>query len=45
MVEPYLFVVLAVLWLASPALARLPYVTGAAIVLLITVMAGILVIT
>ncbi|MCC6196024.1 MAG: histidine kinase [Burkholderiales bacterium] len=40
-VEPYLLVVLALLWLASGRLARLPYATGAAAVLLVTVVAGV----
>ena len=39
-VEPYLFLVLAVLWLASPRLARLPFATGAGIVALVTIAAG-----
>jgi two-component system sensor histidine kinase AlgZ len=42
-VEPYLFVVLAVLWLVSPRLAHLPYATGVAVVLLVTVLTGLLV--
>lgn len=40
-VEPYLFLVLAVLWLASPQLARLPYATGAGIVALVAAVAGV----
>jgi two-component system sensor histidine kinase AlgZ len=40
-VEPYLLTVLAVLWLASPRLARMRFATGAAIVALVTVLAGI----
>jgi len=40
-VEPYLFLVLAILWLASPRLLRLPYMTGIALVLLTTVLAGV----
>ena len=40
-VEPYLFLVLAVLWLASPRLARLPFATGAGVVELLTMIAGI----
>lgn len=40
-VEPYLFLVLAVLWVASPRLARMPYNTGAALVVLVTILAGI----
>ena len=40
-VEPFLFLVLAVLWGASPALARLPYRTGVALVLLVVVLAGL----
>ena len=39
-VEPYLFMVLAVLWLASPQLARLPFAIGAGIVALVTIAAG-----
>jgi two-component system sensor histidine kinase AlgZ len=39
--EPYLFLVLAILWLASPRLSRLPYDTGAGIVVLVTILAGI----
>jgi two-component system sensor histidine kinase AlgZ len=39
-VEPYLFLVLAALWLASPRLARLPFSTGAVFVALVTVLAG-----
>lgn len=39
--EPYLFLVLAVLWAASPRLGRMPYGTGAAVVVLVTVLAGI----
>ena len=42
-VEPYLFLVLAILWVASPRLARLPYQTGAAIVVLVTILSGIVV--
>ena len=41
-IEPYLFVVLAVLWLGSPRLARLPFTTGAWLVALVTVAAGVL---
>jgi two-component system sensor histidine kinase AlgZ len=40
-VEPYLFIVLAVLWMASPKLARMPFATGAGIVALVTVVAGV----
>ncbi len=40
-VEPYLLTVLAALWLASPRLARMPFATGAAIVALMTVLAGV----
>ena len=40
-VEPYLFLVLAVLWLASPRLARLPFATGAAVIVLVTMLAGL----
>ena len=40
-VEPYLFLVLAILWVASPRLARLPYRTGIAIVVLVTILSGI----
>jgi two-component system, LytTR family, sensor histidine kinase AlgZ len=39
--EPYLFLVLAILWTASPRLARLPYTTGAWIVILATILAGV----
>jgi len=39
--EPYLFLVLAILWVASPRLSRLPYDTGAGIVVLATLLAGI----
>jgi two-component system sensor histidine kinase AlgZ len=42
-VEPYLFLVLAVLWIASPRLARLPYATGVGLVVLVTMLAGIVV--
>jgi two-component system sensor histidine kinase AlgZ len=42
-VQPILFLALAVLWLASPRLARLPYATGVAIVMLVALLAGILV--
>jgi len=42
-VEPYLFLVLAVLWVASARLSRLPYATGAAIVMLVTILAGFVV--
>jgi two-component system sensor histidine kinase AlgZ len=40
-VEPYLFLVLAVLWAAAPQLARLPFVTGAGVVALVAMMAGV----
>jgi two-component system, LytTR family, sensor histidine kinase AlgZ len=40
-VEPYLFLVLVVLWPLSPWLARQPFTTGVAIVGLVTVVAGI----
>jgi two-component system sensor histidine kinase AlgZ len=40
-VEPYLFLVLAVLWLSSPNLARLSFATGAAIVALVATLAGV----
>ncbi|MCC7327483.1 MAG: histidine kinase [Burkholderiales bacterium] len=40
-VEPYLFLVLAVLWLAARKLAHLPFRTGAAVVALVTVLAGV----
>ncbi len=40
-VEPWLFVVLAVLWAASPWLSRRPYATGAAIVILVALAAGL----
>src|SRR5689334_13611989 len=35
--------VLRVLWLASPRLARLPYATGAGLVMLVAILAGIVV--
>ena len=41
-VEPWLFVVLAVLWAASPRLVRAPYATGAAMVVLVTLVTGLL---
>src|SRR4030095_8345700 len=41
--EPYLFLALAILWIASPRLAKLPYTTGAWIVILVTILAGIVV--
>ncbi len=41
--EPYLFLVLAILWVASPRLARLPYSTGVGIVLLVAILAGIVI--
>jgi len=40
-VEPYLFLVLAVLWIAAPRLAKLPVRTAQAVVVLVTVIAGI----
>jgi two-component system sensor histidine kinase AlgZ len=40
-IEPYLFLVLAVLWAASPRLSKLAYSTGAAIVMLVAILAGI----
>ncbi len=40
-VEPYLFLVLAVLWIASRRLSRLPFATGAALVVLATVLCGV----
>ncbi len=40
-VEPWLFVVLAVLWAASPRLARLRYTTAVAIVVLVALVAGL----
>jgi len=40
-VEPYLFLVLAVLWLGSPYLARLPLRTAEGLIVLVTVIAGI----
>jgi two-component system sensor histidine kinase AlgZ len=40
-VEPYLFVVLAVLWLASPRLLRLRFMTGVGVVMLVAVITGI----
>jgi two-component system, LytTR family, sensor histidine kinase AlgZ len=42
-VEPYLFVVLAVLWGASPRLLRMPFATGVGVVALVTTGAGIVV--
>ena len=39
-VEPYLLLVLAVLWAASPWLVRMPFGRGAAIIALATVVAG-----
>lgn len=39
-VEPYLLLVLAVLWAASPWLTRLPFGVGAGLVALVTVLAG-----
>ena len=42
-VEPILFLVLAILWLASPRLTRMPYSTGAAVVMLVAVVAAIVV--
>jgi two-component system sensor histidine kinase AlgZ len=42
-VQPYLFLTLAILWVASPKLGRLPYATGAGVVLLVAVLAGIVV--
>ena len=41
-VEPYLFMVLAVLWLVSPRLARLPFALGAGIVALVTMAVGVI---
>jgi len=41
-VEPYLFLVLAVLWLASPQLARLRFVTGIGIVALVVTVVGVI---
>ena len=40
-VEPYLFLVLAVLWMASPTLARLSFATGASIVALVATIVGV----
>ncbi len=42
-IEPQLLVVLAVLYAISPLLSRLPYATGAAVVAVVTVVAGIVV--
>jgi two-component system sensor histidine kinase AlgZ len=42
-VEPYLFLVLALSWLASPTLSRLPYFTAAGIVVLATMLSGVIV--
>ena len=39
-VEPYLLLVLAVLWAASPWLARLPFRAGAGLIALVTILAG-----
>ncbi|MFO1322954.1 MAG: histidine kinase [Burkholderiales bacterium] len=41
-VEPYLFLALAALWVVSPKLARLPFTTGAAVVAMVTVFAGLI---
>ena len=40
-VEPYLLLVLAVLWAAAPRLSRLPYSVGAGLVAAITVFSGL----
>ncbi len=40
-VEPYLFLVLVVLWPLSPWLSRQPFATGAAVIMLVTVVGGI----
>ncbi len=40
-VEPYLLLVLAVLWAAAPTLSRLPYSVGAGLVAAITVFSGL----
>jgi two-component system sensor histidine kinase AlgZ len=40
-IVPYLFLVLAVLWVASTRLSKLPYSTGAAVVMLVAILAGI----
>ncbi len=40
-VEPYLFLVLVALWPLSPWLSRQPFATGAAVVMLVTVAAGV----
>ena len=39
LLEPTLFLVLAVLWAAGPVLSRLPYLTGATLVVLVAVLA------
>ena len=39
-VEPYLLLVLAVLWAAAPWLSRLPFRAGAGLVALVTILAG-----
>jgi two-component system, LytTR family, sensor histidine kinase AlgZ len=39
-VEPYLLLVLAVLWAASPWLSRLPFRAGAGLIALVTILAG-----
>jgi len=41
MVEPFLFLVLAILWLAAPRLSRLPFRTGVGIVALITLVTAL----
>jgi two-component system, LytTR family, sensor histidine kinase AlgZ len=41
MVEPFLFLVLAILWLAAPRLSRLPYWTGVGVVALVTLAAAL----
>ena len=41
MVEPFLFLVLAILWLAAPRLSRLPFRTGVGVVALITLAAAL----
>jgi len=40
-VEPYLFLVLVILWPLAPWLSRQPYSTGAGIVALVTVLSGV----
>ena len=41
MVEPILFLVLAILWLAAPRLSRLPFRTGVGVVALVTLVSAL----